>query len=264
MRAAVRWAWSPWILLGWMLLPAALRAADLLMAFDQANRLYEEGQFTNAAAAYQKVISGGHGSATLYFNLGNAWFKAGQLGRAIAAYRHAERLAPRDPYVRFNLQFARKKVTGSDTVNQQVWDRFISALALNEWSVLALAGWWAWFALLSLREFRPAFRRTLRGYTATVGAIALGLCACLGAALFEQTGPRAAVVVVPNAVVRRGPLEESQVSCQLRDGSEVSVLDQKKVSAQESWLQVRDDAGRVGWVKRDQVVVVQPGGVGRK
>ena len=45
-------------------------------------------------------------------NLGNAYFKSGQLGKAIAAYREAEQMSPRDPDVRANLRFARNQVQG--------------------------------------------------------------------------------------------------------------------------------------------------------
>jgi hypothetical protein len=246
------------LLCSWLVAPGGLRAADLLPAFDQANRLYEQGQYTNAAIAYDKLIEAGHGSTTLYFNLGNAWFKAGQPGRAIAAYRHAERLAPRDPNVRFNLQFTRKQVTGGESRSRPIWQRYLQALTLNEWTVLAVCGWWLWFGLLALGEWKSDLRRALRGYTATAGGIAGVLVVSLGVALREASVARDAVVIVPTAVVRRGPLDESQVFYQLRDGSEVTVLDEKPGTAKDSWLQVRDEARRIGWLKRDQVVLLQP------
>src|ERR1041385_7273277 len=61
------------------------RAQTPVSGFEAANKLYYEANFTNAAAAYEKLIQSGQGSPALYFNLGNAWFKSGQLGRAIAA-----------------------------------------------------------------------------------------------------------------------------------------------------------------------------------
>ena len=258
MKRALRQVLILLVLSGWAPASVGLQAAELLPAFDQANRLYEQRQFSNAAAGYEQLIRSGHGSATLYFNLGNAWFKAGQKGRALAAYRQAQQLAPRDPSARFNLQFVRKQVTGSDTISRPLWKRFLSALTLNEWTVLATAGWWLWLGLLALREVRPDLRSALRGYTAAAGLLMVLLGASLGAAIYQEAEIRAAVVVVPSAVVRRGPLEESQVFYQMSDGSEVTVLDEKQVSDTESWLQVRDDSRRVGWLKRDQVVVLRP------
>jgi hypothetical protein len=232
----------------------ASRAEPAASAFDQANKLYEQGKYAEAAAGYEAMIHSGATSPTLYFNLGNACFKAGQKGRAIAAYRQAETLAPRDPSLRFNLQFVRNSVSGRDTVPGTRWQRWLATLTLNEWTALAAGAFWLWFLLLALREFRPAWRKTLSGYTTAAGLAAVLLAACLGAAAFEQANTRSAVVIVPEAIVRYGPLEESQVFYQLRDGMEVSVLDEKQISGNEAWLQVQDNAHRVGWLKRDQVI----------
>src|SRR5262249_17914429 len=55
-------------------------ASELETAFDQANKLFERGKYSEAAAAYEKLVTPGHVSPALYFNLGNAYFKAGQPG----------------------------------------------------------------------------------------------------------------------------------------------------------------------------------------
>ncbi len=101
-----------WILASSLVLP---RAAEPAAAFEQANKLYEQGRFPAAAVAYENLLRSGQRSAAVYFNLGNACFKSGQVGKAIVNYRLAERLAPRDPAIRANLQFARGSVPGSST-----------------------------------------------------------------------------------------------------------------------------------------------------
>src|SRR5437867_5676222 len=50
-------------------------------AFDAANNLYDQGKYAEAAAAFEKLLSTGQPSPALYFNLGNAFFKSGQIGR---------------------------------------------------------------------------------------------------------------------------------------------------------------------------------------
>ncbi len=235
------------------------RAENAISAFDQANKLYEQSKYSEAARAYEKLLQSVPGSPALYFNLGNAWFKAGQSGRAIAAYRQAEMLTPRDPSLRFNLNFVRKKVSGSDSLPTENWRQHLAALTINEWTMLAMGAFWLWFFLLALRELRPALRRTLSGYTSTAGLATVLLTAGLATVVYEQSRVKEAVVVATNAVVRYGPLEESQVFYQLRDGSEVTVLDQKELAVgdkKQSWLQVQDATRRIGWVQRDQVILL--------
>jgi tetratricopeptide (TPR) repeat protein len=241
---------------------APLFAADVGSDFDAANKFYEQGKFSEAAAAYEKLLQAGAPAEAVHFNLGNACFKAGQLGRAIAEWRLAERSSPRDPSVRFNLQFARKRVTGSDAPPGTLWQRALRSLTLNEWTMLASVSLWIWFLLLALREFKPALRKVLSGYTATAGLGALLLAGCLAGAAALQFNTRPAVVIVSEAIARTGPLEEAKVLHQLRDGTEVVVLDEKEITVGEkkqTWLQVRDGARRTGWVKGDQLSVLAAG-----
>ena len=66
-----------------------LFAADIASDFSAANELYAKGKFAEAAAAYEHLLQTGGQSSALLFNDGNAEFKAGNLGKAIAAYRQA-------------------------------------------------------------------------------------------------------------------------------------------------------------------------------
>src|ERR1017187_5450930 len=82
-------------------------AADNPAEFNAANEMYARGKFADAAGTYEKILQTGAVSPALYFNYGNAEFKSGNFGRAIAAYRQAAQLTPRDAEVRAQLGFAR-------------------------------------------------------------------------------------------------------------------------------------------------------------
>ena len=109
--------------------------------FSAANRLYAEGKFAGAAAAYEKILQAGAQSPALLFNAANAEFKAGHLGKAIAAYRRAEQLSPRDAELRANLAFVRNQVQGA-TVRENRWQNWLGALTLNEGAVLTAVLFW--------------------------------------------------------------------------------------------------------------------------
>ena len=111
------------ILLG---LAVASRGQNLPATFESANNLYYAGKFQEAATAYENLLQAGEHSAAVSFNLGNALLKAGLVGRAVANYHEAERLAPRDPDVRANLQFARNQVQGP-SLSPTRWERTSSS-----------------------------------------------------------------------------------------------------------------------------------------
>jgi len=237
------------VVLLWVLLLCPLHsfAENPTSAFDAANKLYEGGKFTEAAAAYEKLAQINPGSASVYFNLGNAFFKSSQIGRAIAAYHQAEKIAPRDPDIRANLQFARNQIQGPTFVPGRA-QRWLGKLTLNEWTMLASGALWLWLLLLAAMQWRPALRPALRGTIVTLAIAAILLCACLAVAWSESRPRHAAVVISQDASVHNGPFDESPTAFRLNDGAELRILDEK-----DNWLQVTADGRRIGWLRRDRV-----------
>jgi hypothetical protein len=219
--------------------------------FEQANRLYEQGRYPEAIRAYESMLAAGQVSPAVYFNLGDACFKNGQVGRAIASFRRAEQQTPRDPDVRANLQFARSSVAGTIAARPARWLRWLPRLTLDEAAMATSAVIWFWFALLIAQQLRPPTHKPLRGLTRVAGTAAVAMIVCTAALWHARLGVPTAIVVRPEATVRFGPVEESQRAFTARDGVELEVGD-----TQGDWLQVTDASRRVGWLKRDDVVVL--------
>ena len=90
--------------------------------FDLANAAYADGRYEEAATAYEALLAEGP-NATLYYNLGNARFKQGELAQAILNYERALRLQPNHKDAQYNLKFAQSRIT--DNIVEQ--DFFLSA-----------------------------------------------------------------------------------------------------------------------------------------
>ena len=236
------------VLLAAVLFTTASFAADISSNFDSANKLYEQGKFSDAAAAYGQMIQSGTVSSAIYFNLGNAFFKSGRLGRAIAAYRDAQAITPRDPDVRANLEFVRARVQ-NPTLTSTRWQQFLAMLTVNEWAMLAAGVLWLWLALMIALQFRPQLKQSLKMFLWCGGFAIVVLGSLLGAA-WSSNSTKMAIVVAPDAVIHNGPLDEAPARATVHDGAEVAVLDTKN-----DWLQVQVDSQRVGWIKREQVVL---------
>lgn len=238
------------LLLIFTLCALSVRAADSTAAFDAANRLYEQGRFREAAAAYEGILKTGQ-SPALFFNLGNAYYKSGQLGQALAAYRRAENLAPRDPDVRANLQFVRTRIQGPKE-DRSAWEAWLRRLTLNEWAVLAAVPFWTCLLLLTAMQFRRNLRNSLTT-PAWISGAAAAVLAILTALAWQAHTSASAVVTARDAVVRNGPLEESPAAFNVHDGAEVDLLDQKN-----DWVQVRA-GGRIGWIRQSHVAIISSG-----
>jgi len=227
----------------------AARAQTSPDPFLQGNKLYEEGKYSQAAGMYEELLQARQVSPAIYFNAGNAWFKAGQLGRAIYDYRRAEQLAPRDPDIRANLGIARARAgTSSAALPGTRWTRWVGRVTLNEWACAGSATLALFFLVLTIRQISPAFGKSSGGLAAVLAAASLWLLICLGLSINQQLLATSSIVIVPEAVVRWGPDEESKSAFTAHDGAEMMVLGRDG-----DWLQVSDAARHIGWLQEKNV-----------
>ncbi len=230
-------------------------AAQPTSTFEQANQLYEQRKYPEAAKAYSQLLEEEQLSPALRFNLGNALFKSGETGKAIVQYRLAAQLLPRDRDVLHNLRFSRGVVQGAAMVPGR-WRDWMRFLSLNELALISTAVIWGFFSLLIAGQLWPERRHIFRGSLFTTAAVALLSSAWLALRWFEDIGSRPAVVTTGEAVVRLGPFEESQSSFILRNGAEIHIA-----NAKEDWLQIKDPTGRLGWLRNNSVTQVRTPGL---
>jgi tetratricopeptide (TPR) repeat protein len=225
-------------------------AADVAADFSAANKLYAEGKFSDAANAYEKIIQSGAQSPALWFNAGSAEFKAGHLGKAIAAYRQAELFAPRDAELRANLAFVRNQVQGA-TVRESSWQNWVGSLTLNEGTMLTATLLWLTLGIFVVRQLRPALVPKLQGVTRILVVLTIFSATVLGLQAANHFSNGTAVVTVAEATARSGPFDEAQTAFTAKDGAELSILDRH-----DDWVQVQSAAGKTGWLSKKQVAVL--------
>jgi len=229
-------------------LPASGQVADAGARFDAANELYAQNKFAEAAGAYEQLLKNGVTTPAVYFNLGNAYFKSGEMGRAIAAFRAAGLMTPRDPDLRANLQFARNQVQGPKVVPGRL-ESWLGTFSSGEWLVGVTILVWLTLGLTIVRLLKPSWKSSVRSWTWISAGCALLVIAGAIGSITLNAADKHAVVIKADATVRNGPFDESPSTFTAHDGAELLVLDQKK-----DWLQVTDGTTRMGWLKRDAVV----------
>ena len=233
-----------------LVLAGNIFAADVASDFSAANELYAKGKFSDAADAYENILQSGAQSPALLFNAGNAEFKAGHLGLAIAAYRRAAQLSPRDDEIRANLAFVRNQVQGA-TFRESRWQGWFGALTLNEGALLTAALFWMTLALFIARQLRPALVPKLKTTTRLFATLTIFSASVLGVQAANHFWSATAVVVSTGATARSGPFDDAQSAFTVHDGAELSVLDRH-----DNWVQVAGGAGQTGWLTVKQVEVL--------
>ncbi|NOZ75524.1 MAG: tetratricopeptide repeat protein, partial [FCB group bacterium] len=78
--------------------------------FAMANRAMQEERYAEAAQGYEALLSQGLEHPDLYYNLGNAYYRLGFVGKAVWAYEKGRQFAPRDPDINYNLELVNARV----------------------------------------------------------------------------------------------------------------------------------------------------------
>ena len=221
-----------------------------------ANQLYELARYDEAVEAYSQLVSDGVRSSAVYYNLGNAYFKDGDTGRAILSYRRAAALAPGDDDIESNLEFARSRRTDelspkTRSVLEGLGSWLLGWISHNQIAGVALGLWVALVALVAvLRQVRRAHVRKAAGYSLAVVAalVALSVVALLASRGAADPGADA-VVVAHQVELRSGPGDHYIVEFGLHSGAEVRVLESK-----EGWARVTlPGDGAQGWAPTEAV-----------
>lgn len=228
-------------------MPATAKTGDDV--FDAANSHFERRNYGEAIRAYESILQKGHSSPELHFNLGNAYFRDQQLGRALTHYLRAERLAPRDPDIQANLRFTRDTVSGNSSIQPSPFERLFTYFSLNEVAVVAAILLWMFGVLFCLSQLKPGLKPLVRRYTTTAAILwGIALVWLIASDYFQNR--RLVIASSREAIIRFGPLEESRTAFTVSDGTELRLLDERG-----QWLQVRDRRGQVGWVQQEQVAL---------
>src|SRR6184192_4570034 len=118
--------------------------------FGKANQEYAQGHFKEAIAGYETLVRSGPLSANLFYDLGNAYFRTGDFGRAILNYKRALALERHHPEATANLQIARDEAHALE-IQPSSLERYLQFASLNQYSIAAATAFWlAIFAMFAL------------------------------------------------------------------------------------------------------------------
>ncbi|MDE3257079.1 MAG: tetratricopeptide repeat protein [Gemmatimonadota bacterium] len=216
--------------------------------YNEANALYRQGEFRKAAGRYEEVVSRGVRNGYVFFNLGNAYFKAGETGRAILAYERALRLMPDDEDVLANLRFVNAvKEDKSPDEDLNLATRILSSgYRLLSADVLAVSGSVCLFLLAAAAVIRllSASRRSLWiGLLVLAGMGFCGSGALLTYRVYAESSVSEAIVIADEVRGRSGPGDDYLLVFTIHEGTKVTIE-----RMEDRWYLVRLPNGIGGWL----------------
>lgn len=221
----------------------------------QADEHYRQADYTTAIESYEAVLAAGMCSPELYYNLGNAYYRDGQMASAILNYERALRLRPSMRDAEENLALANSQIADRITPLPQL---FITRWYENLTSHISPAAWRIVFliivALIGLAAIGFFLGRNLRLRKASLAFGIVGILVLLvtGALLAASTARfnahSDAIVMEPAISVKSSPEPQSTDKLILHQGTKVHVLEQLT-----GWYKIKIADGTTGWCETDAV-----------
>ena len=240
------------------LLCCAAIAQQPKATFAAANKAYVSGDFAEASRLYESVLQEGYESAALYNNLGNAYYRQGELALALINYERALLLTPRDSEIQENLAFVYSKT--EDHVESlpvlfivRWWQSLVALASAREWVsiiiVLLCITCCAVVVFFVSRDY--AWRK---GSLLTSGALTLLLCLAVALGISAQRHAHAhnrAIVTASMSIVKSSPDANSVDKFILHEGTKVTISDEV-----DGWHKIRIEDGNKGWITSDDITVI--------
>jgi len=243
----------PLLILGFLTLEL-LAGPSIQPAFDQGNRLFEEGKYAEALKAYQQAESqGSHWN--LFYNMGNCYYRMNRFVMAKIYYLRAHRLKPFHPAIRENIDIVNRQF--KDKIAEEEPDfitrtagKIESLIPLDAVSVVLV------LAVLTLNGF--IFLVIRRGKKkALIYGLSFTLVFCLlilsyHAFRTDRLNRRdLAVIVKDDAILRSGPGESNTVLFKVNPGLKVRIIETRR-----EWLEVSASKQVAGWIKKSEVETI--------
>jgi tetratricopeptide (TPR) repeat protein len=241
-----------------LLLLSTLTASAATVTKADADSLYAAEHYQQAAHSYEALLKQGV-SSDLYYNLGNCYYRMDDMTRAVLNYERALLLSPGDRDVRLNLQMARSKTIDKIVPESEMffvtwYHSLVNLMSVDGWARMALISLVA--AIILALAYLFSDRIWLRKLGFFAGLLFLVVFALSNLFAYQQKHQhaehRGAVVVTPSVGVKRTPDQQGKDGFVIHEGTRVNITD----TSIKSWLGVRLDDGREGWIHASAVELI--------
>lgn len=244
-----------------MAAPFAASAQDAYVdsLWNQANAAYVDGRWDDAVAGYDMISQMGLESASLYCNTGDAYFKAGNISKAILNYERALKIDPSYEDARYNLELLGSMIQDRiDPVPEfilKVWAKDVCWLMDSDaWAALFLVLLALVAAMVLLFVLSPSVAGRRTGFFTAIALLVLAV-ASLSFSLWQKNDymkADSAIVIRPVSSVKSSPsAESSQDLFVLHEGTKVKILDQVG-----GWNNIELADGRQGWIRNSDIETI--------
>ncbi len=232
------------------------------IVLQRADSAYSADNFVMAESLYLEALKREGSSSELFYNLGNAYYRQGNLGKAIINYERALKLDPTNADARANLDFVNSKITDkqidSGSYLDSIWKGTVGMFHPDTWAMIALLLFAVFLGAVAAYLFSSAvavkkasFFGGLVVFAVTVIAVVVSF-----AAANNVNSDNYAIILPPSSQLSTSPREarnQSEQAFLLHEGTKVEIIDSISNPGEGMWYEVLVGHGERAWVKASDV-----------
>ncbi len=224
----------------------------------EGDSAYMRNDFASAIQIYENLLKKGE-AAEVYYNLGNSYYKADDIAKAILNYERALLLEPGNADIRANLEIARSKtidkVASVPDIFFVAWIKsLINSLSVDAWAKLGVTFFILLLISLSLFFFSKQILWKKTGFITGIIFLVFVIVSNVFASQQkdELMNRNQAIILSPSVTVRSTPSESGTSLFILHEGHKVEIKD----NSMREWKEIRLEDGKVGWVPTSTIEVI--------
>jgi hypothetical protein len=226
--------------------------------FTKGNEYFQKNDFEKAAETYEGLIKSGYEGASLYYNLGNAYYRQGKLGYAILNYERALKLSPGDEDIQHNLALANTKTI--DKIEDlpkffifQWWESLLALFSVSGWTITAYIFYFLLLASVGLYFFSRNHIKQKYSIISGLTSLSLLLIATilLVVKVNREVNVKNGIIIEQSVNVKLSPDEQSSDAFIVHEGLKVKLEDEVN-----NWVKIRLQDGKIGWMPESNVKTI--------
>lgn len=242
-----------------LLLSALWLNAQNTALFERATTAYNEGDYNEAITNYLKILDNGEHSASLYFNLGNSYYKLNQIAPSIYYYEKALILKPNDREVENNLTYARNMTldafeTLPETGLSRIYSSTAGWLSFDQWAYVAVV-FMLLFVLfyIAFYYFRYSRQKRIAFISSMISIFLVVISVIFAIIQFQEfNAEQPAIVFSEESSIRSEPNKRSSETFVLHEGTKVNVLEELN-----SYKKIQLVDGKTGWIPEEDIKLLK-------
>lgn len=216
-----------------------------------ANRAYEAKQFDFAIDQYEKIAALDSNVAEVFYNLGNAYFRDQQKGKAVLNYLKALKLKPNFTAAKENIEFVQQQAPKAirdenELFLSKIYLNIVHSFSFNVWAILFGISIWltAWLVDKNRRK-RTRYSKRWLAFGLSLSALFLFITI----ASFQTSLMKNTAVVVKKSAFLFKDAQKTKVLLTIPEGSILSTGE----NAKNQLISVRLANGFEGWVDKNDI-----------